>query len=145
MYYLSDGIYGSFNCLVFDHVKLVPKLLRRRGTFVYQGEEHETEKLFSSSLWGPTCDSIECISKSERLPLLEVGDCCFFSIWELTLSLLQPPSMACLFLVSITPTQNKMFREMMMVKGEEETTLSISFSFSFRLLFNSLSLSIHNH
>ena len=28
MYYVNDGIYGSFNCIMFDHYTVVPALLK---------------------------------------------------------------------------------------------------------------------
>jgi len=28
MYYVNDGIYGSFNCLLHDHAVVTPKLLK---------------------------------------------------------------------------------------------------------------------
>lgn len=31
MYYVNDGIYGSFNCIMFDHYTVVPSLLQVRG------------------------------------------------------------------------------------------------------------------
>jgi len=27
MYYVNDGVYGSFNCLLFDHAEIEPNLL----------------------------------------------------------------------------------------------------------------------
>ena len=29
---------------------------------------------YTSSVWGPTCDGLDCISEKEELPELEVGD-----------------------------------------------------------------------
>jgi len=63
VYYLNDGIYGSFNCIYFDHNK--PTILpfnERDG------------KLFKSILFGPTCDSIDLISENIMLPELAVGE-----------------------------------------------------------------------
>ena len=28
MYYINDGVYGSFNCLVFDHATVVPETVK---------------------------------------------------------------------------------------------------------------------
>ena len=28
MYYVNDGVYGSFNCLMYDHAEVFPKLLK---------------------------------------------------------------------------------------------------------------------
>eukprot|EP00730_Choanoeca_flexa_P012708 TRINITY_DN4547_c0_g1_i1.p1 TRINITY_DN4547_c0_g1~~TRINITY_DN4547_c0_g1_i1.p1 ORF type:complete len:516 (+),score=150.33 TRINITY_DN4547_c0_g1_i1:84-1631(+) len=65
-YFVSDGVYGSFNCIIFDHqtdLKLRP--VRRR---------EEGERLFSSVVWGPTCDSIDCVTARCMLPELEIGE-----------------------------------------------------------------------
>ncbi|XP_065061749.1 ornithine decarboxylase-like isoform X2 [Rhopilema esculentum] len=58
MYYVNDGVYGSFNCINFDHNSPVPEPL----------EPSEGRKLFPSIIWGPTCDSVDCIKKGTMLP-----------------------------------------------------------------------------
>lgn len=68
MYYINDGVYGSFNCLVFDHATVVPKTLN----------ETDGNALYPSSIWGPTCDSLDCITKSVALPKVEIGDWLYF-------------------------------------------------------------------
>jgi ornithine decarboxylase len=63
VYYLNDGVYGSFNCIYFDHNK--PTILpfnERDG------------KLYKSILFGPTCDSIDLISGDIMLPELAIGE-----------------------------------------------------------------------
>jgi ornithine decarboxylase len=63
IYYLNDGIYGSFNCIYFDHTS--PTILpfnERDG------------KLHRSKLFGPTCDSIDLISENIMLPELAIGE-----------------------------------------------------------------------
>ena len=65
-YYLNDGIYGSFNCIFFDHQN--PDILpynERDG------------KRYNSVIFGPTCDSIDKICKNIELPELEIGEWCF--------------------------------------------------------------------
>lgn len=59
MYYVNDGVYGSFNCLVFDHATVHPEVLSAKGKDAVK---------FPSSIWGPSCDSLDCISKSVMLP-----------------------------------------------------------------------------
>lgn len=68
MYYVNDGVYGSFNCLVFDHATVHPE--------VYGADQ--TAPKFPSSIWGPTCDSLDCITKSALLPKIEVGQWLYF-------------------------------------------------------------------
>lgn len=62
MYYLNDGVYGSFNCTVFDHAEPLPFALHGGGP------------LRPCSLWGPTCDSMDQILENALLPDLMVGD-----------------------------------------------------------------------
>jgi ornithine decarboxylase len=91
MYYINDGVYGSFNCIVFDHqiVHPYPLTIAHQPTTavppfppppnvhlpvdlpVQLGYE-DTEK---ASVWGPTCDSFDCVRQVVRLPKgLDVGD-----------------------------------------------------------------------
>ncbi|KAF5379680.1 hypothetical protein D9615_005807 [Tricholomella constricta] len=71
MYYINDGVYGSFNCILFDHQVIHPFVLSMNGSFHVR--ESEPQKL--SSVWGPTCDSIDCVSPRTTLPsALQVGD-----------------------------------------------------------------------
>ncbi|KAJ3314563.1 Antizyme inhibitor 1 [Boothiomyces sp. JEL0838] len=72
MYYINDGMYGSFNCITFDHAVVKMKPLCRSGTFMYE-QEHSL-KLFESSVWGPTCDSIDLIGRNIFLPEMKIGD-----------------------------------------------------------------------
>lgn len=66
IYYMNDGIYGSFNCIYFDHA--IPKLVpynERDGA------------IYTSKVFGPTCDSIDLIVDKQDLPELAVGEWCF--------------------------------------------------------------------
>lgn len=67
MYYLNDGIYGSFNCIYFDHQK--PEILPYN--------ERNEEKKYKSIIFGRTCDSIDKITDDIQLPILEINDYCF--------------------------------------------------------------------
>ena len=62
-YYLNDGIYGSFNCVYFDNAKPVIMPYNERD-----GKQYE------STVFGPTCDSIDIISESCQLPDLAIGE-----------------------------------------------------------------------
>ena len=74
MYYINDGTYGSFNCVMFDYANCSPTC----DVIVKSGEPQatgcETAPLEPSSLWGPTCDSIDCVLPDVELPELQVGD-----------------------------------------------------------------------
>lgn len=83
MYYINDGVYGSFNCIMFDHAVITPRVLYSGGVFtaeaLYQGRTSSISSLeFESSVWGPTCDSLDVITKRCSLPCLEVGDWLYF-------------------------------------------------------------------
>jgi len=64
MYYLNDGVYGSFNCTVFDHHQPEPVAIGKA----------DTEKSYTSVLWGPTCDSMDKIHPGVQLPEMAVGE-----------------------------------------------------------------------
>jgi len=72
LYYISDGVYGSFNSIVFDHAKpitlLAPDVAKRTAN----------EPLVPSCLFGPTCDSLDIVAKDVLLPRLKQGDRLFF-------------------------------------------------------------------
>lgn len=66
MYYVNDGVYGSFNCLLYDHATVEPALIHPE---LYDGAPR-----FTCSIWGPTCDGLDCIMKECQMPALEQGD-----------------------------------------------------------------------
>lgn len=66
MYYVNDGVYGSFNCVLFDHAQVEPTLL--------DAEDYEDLPRYSCSVWGPTCDGLDCIREQCLLPELDSGD-----------------------------------------------------------------------
>ncbi|RKO82973.1 pyridoxal-dependent decarboxylase, partial [Blyttiomyces helicus] len=76
MYYINDGMYGSFNCITFDHAVVYPKVLARDSHFFFRKTTGAQE--YSCSIWGPTCDSIDCMGKDFSLPEMQVGDWLYF-------------------------------------------------------------------
>ncbi len=62
-YTLNDGVYGSFNCIMFDHAKPIIKPFNERDGKVYE-----------CTVYGPTCDSMDTISNSCKLPDLAIGE-----------------------------------------------------------------------
>ena len=62
-YYATDGVYQSFNCIFFDHAH--PR--------VYPMEDTHTEEHLTT-IFGPTCDALDCIMKRVPYPELQVGD-----------------------------------------------------------------------
>ncbi|XP_064120042.1 ornithine decarboxylase 1-like [Macrobrachium nipponense] len=65
MYYTNDGVYGSFNCTLYDHQTVHPEVLKD----VPAGEDHMT-----CSVWGPTCDGLDQVVSEVQLPSLDCGD-----------------------------------------------------------------------
>ncbi|XP_059138678.1 ornithine decarboxylase-like [Physella acuta] len=66
MYYVNDGVYGSFNCIMYDHATAEAHVFS------------DSPLRFTSSVWGPTCDGLDCIIKECRLPEMEVGQWMYF-------------------------------------------------------------------
>ncbi|CAG8453328.1 5303_t:CDS:2 [Rhizophagus irregularis] len=76
MYYINDGLYGSFNCILYDHQLVTPKVLTKGGSFLFGEILDEPE--YNCFIWGPTCDSIDCVTKNGSLPELFLGDWLYF-------------------------------------------------------------------
>lgn len=66
MYYINDGVYGSFNCLLYDHAEVEPLLVDEF--------EYADEPRFTSSIWGPTCDGLDCIKENYPMPDMDTGE-----------------------------------------------------------------------
>lgn len=63
MYFINDGVYGSFNCVLYDHQHVVAETL-----------EPKCEKPQACSVWGPSCDGLDCVLPNTRLPPLCAGE-----------------------------------------------------------------------
>jgi len=74
--YVDDGVYGSFNNVVYDHATPVPKRLALPGEAPRQAAE-----LLPTAVFGPTCDGLDqmCSLESTVLERCEVDD---WLIWE---------------------------------------------------------------
>lgn len=67
-YYLNEGVYGSFNCIHFDHQKPILNILK------FDNEDKWKNKLMvNSTFFGPTCDSMDFIYKDIMFPELDIG------------------------------------------------------------------------
>ena len=71
-YWLTDGVYGSFNCMIYDAQSPAYRILRAPLLPLPTAEDEAVK--FPSTLWGPTCDSIDVIYKDHQLPQLRNGD-----------------------------------------------------------------------
>lgn len=71
-YWISDGIYGSLNGIIYDHT--VPQPLPMHTVEPGRLER----KAFPTTLFGPTCDGADVIVKDYLLPELDMGDWIIF-------------------------------------------------------------------
>jgi ornithine decarboxylase len=82
MLYLNDGVYGNFSSIMFDHQHPVPRILQCGNDFLYRKSPRPVDarkRSIEYSIWGPTCDGIDCISESCEFPTtLDVGDWLYF-------------------------------------------------------------------
>ncbi|XP_043470239.1 ornithine decarboxylase 1-like [Leptopilina heterotoma] len=69
MYYINDGTFGSF----------IEELLMMKARHPISLNGAKSDKKFLSTLWGPTCDALDCLIKNEILPDFEVGDWLFWN------------------------------------------------------------------
>jgi diaminopimelate decarboxylase len=65
-YTVNDGVYGSMNCIKFDHAKPVIKPFNERDG-----------KKYRCIVFGPTCDSMDTITEECMLPDLAIGECVY--------------------------------------------------------------------
>ncbi len=73
MYYLDDGVYTSFFCVKLDNAQLCPKPVRVKSVGKYDDSVR-----YTTTIWGPTCDSIDCLGDNFKLPELDIDDWIFF-------------------------------------------------------------------
>lgn len=90
MLYLNDGVYGNFSSIIFDHQNPIPRLLKTNKGFMTGNEaggvvdrrdglESPSTGAVEYSIWGPTCDGIDCISQICSFnEVIEVGDWLYF-------------------------------------------------------------------
>ncbi|XP_012283835.1 ornithine decarboxylase [Orussus abietinus] len=67
MYYINDGVYGSFNCLLYDHQHVTPIPLKSG-----------CGKMIPSSIWGPTCDGLDQVVDNILLHEMDLGEWIIF-------------------------------------------------------------------
>mmetsp|Transcript_29250 Transcript_29250/g.95321 ORF Transcript_29250/g.95321 Transcript_29250/m.95321 type:complete len:906 (-) Transcript_29250:30-2747(-) len=74
-YWIADGIYGSMNCLLYDHAHLEAHKLKKEAG---EQQREEEEALFRSTVFGPTCDGLDTILRDVQLPALTTDDVLVF-------------------------------------------------------------------
>ncbi|CAB9512458.1 Ornithine decarboxylase [Seminavis robusta] len=95
-YYVNDGVYGAFNNIMFDHAIPRPRVLNKTGHNItsdtnedgfrtlempqgdLSSDDGKSPQLYSSTVFGPTCDSIDVIARSVLLPKLAIGEFLYF-------------------------------------------------------------------
>jgi ornithine decarboxylase len=63
-YFITDSVYGSFNCIFYDHCTLNPVPIRKADPY----------SLVASTIFGPTCDGGDKVIENVELPRLHYGD-----------------------------------------------------------------------
>ncbi|BBM99564.1 S-adenosylmethionine decarboxylase [Marchantia polymorpha subsp. ruderalis] len=70
-YWVNDGIYGSMNCLLYDHAVLSVRALSQDDD---AEEEWRDRNVYQSTIFGPTCDGLDTVMRDIYLPELQCGD-----------------------------------------------------------------------
>jgi len=79
LYYIDEGVYGTFNCIFFDHQHPLPvPLFKSSDRLEIENGPGGCEKKYLSNVFGPTCDSLDLVAKEVLLPELFVGDWLYF-------------------------------------------------------------------
>lgn len=85
-YWIGDGLYGSMNCLLYDHASLTcrPLILNKEKSLgVADGSSSDEEEAkyapivrteHASTIFGPTCDSFDMVLDDIVLPELTRDD-----------------------------------------------------------------------
>ncbi|KAF7632651.1 hypothetical protein Mgra_00007955 [Meloidogyne graminicola] len=73
MLYINDGVYGSFNCILFDHFHPWGQPL-----FKKRNDENNASSYIPTIIWGQTCDGLDQIEENTKMPKMEVGDWIFY-------------------------------------------------------------------
>mmetsp|Transcript_1515 Transcript_1515/g.4387 ORF Transcript_1515/g.4387 Transcript_1515/m.4387 type:complete len:834 (-) Transcript_1515:245-2746(-) len=72
-YYITDGIYGSFNSIMYDHHHPFCEPLRSPLLPAAEEPEDSASDWQTSTVFGPTCDGLDIVAKCP-LPPLRNGD-----------------------------------------------------------------------
>ena len=79
MYYLNDGVYGSFNSTILNHWPVHPEGYHSaRDVTTSPPATSAASPYIQTVIWGPTCTSMDVICKSILMPELNVDDVVVF-------------------------------------------------------------------
>lgn len=85
-YYVSDSVYGSFNCKIFDYATFQFDIKKKGGETHYLRSDTKIPTWVDSkrvdvpcsplpsTIFGATCDSLDVIIENVSIPELEIGD-----------------------------------------------------------------------
>ena len=73
MLYINDGVYGSFGCRLWDEQATVDFEILDKGEL---GDRKRQTAV--RSVWGPTCDGLDCVLPEVELPDLDIGAWLYF-------------------------------------------------------------------
>jgi ornithine decarboxylase len=81
-YYVNNSVYGDFNCKLFDYATFEYDIIKKKsenvicktesGSWVDNDNDKHSSK--NSTIFGSTCDSLDCIVENVPIPELEIGD-----------------------------------------------------------------------
>lgn len=76
-YWITDGLYGSMNSVMYDHAvlttrPLVSDLVNEQA--MHTKQKSAVQQLFKSTVFGPTCDGLDTVLSDYSLPKLRNGD-----------------------------------------------------------------------
>jgi ornithine decarboxylase len=79
MLYQNDGVYGNFMNVIMEKEIMVPHLVgSKKGAVSHKiktNDESEKPDGHRYSIWGPTCDSTDCVVREVTLDSeVEIGD-----------------------------------------------------------------------
>jgi len=64
-YYINDGVYGSFNNIIYDHASIGSPKFLRDTTYL---------PLYRSTVFGPSCDGLDTLLKNFPLPEINIDE-----------------------------------------------------------------------
>ena len=77
-YWITDGLYGSMNSVMYDHATLSTRPLVSNAINEASAESHVedtvSQQLYKSTVFGPTCDGLDTVLTDYSLPKLRNGD-----------------------------------------------------------------------
>jgi len=71
-YWINDGIYGSMNCILYDHATITCTPLACNSN--HANLTCKGLRAYSSTVFGPTCDALDTVLTGHQLPELQIND-----------------------------------------------------------------------